>query len=73
MPPALRIFVNERPFSVPAGATVADAVRLAEPALLPLLAEGGALVTDARGLEVPLDAPLTGGAILRAQRASRRG
>lgn len=73
MPTELRVFVNERPFSVPAGATVADAVRLAEPALLPLLADGGAFVTDGRGIEVAPDAPLTGGAILRAQRASRRG
>lgn len=73
MPADLRIFVNERAFTLPAGSTVLDALRLAAPELLLPEAEGGALVTDGRGVDIALDAPLSGGAILRAHRSSRRG
>lgn len=70
--PDLRIFVNERGLTLPAGATVRDALRAAQPELEPLVAAGGAFVTDGRGVEIALDAVLAGGAILRAQRSSRR-
>jgi hypothetical protein len=73
MPADLRIFVNERAFTLPAGSTVRDALRLAAPELLLPEAEGSALVTDGRGVDIALDAPLSGGAILRAHRSSRRG
>ncbi len=42
------------------------------PELLPACEAGAALVTDARGLPVPLGAPLSAGAILRVARSSRR-
>jgi hypothetical protein len=73
MPAELRVFVNEHPYSLPAGSTVRDALRAARPELVPLCEAGGAAVTDGRGIEIALDAPLTGGAILRAQQTSRRG
>jgi hypothetical protein len=73
MPAELRVFVNERPCSLPAGSTVRDALQAARPELVPLCAAGRATVTDGRGIEIALDAPLTGGAILRAQQTSRRG
>ncbi len=72
MPDEIRIFVNEQGHSVPAGATVRDAIALAVPALLPLLDAAGAQVTDARGLPLSPETPLTAGAILRASRSSRR-
>lgn len=73
MPTDLRVFLNEQPLTLPAGATVGDALRLAAPDMLPLVEQGAAFVTDGRGIEVALALPLTGGLILRAQRASRRG
>ena len=50
-----------------------DALRAAAPELVPLCEAGQAVVTDGRAIEIALDAPLTGGAILRAQQTSRRG
>ncbi len=73
MPAELRVFVNERAYSLPAGATVRDALRAAEPDLLPLLETGDAVVTDGRGIAVAPDVVLPAGSILRAQRRSRRG
>ncbi len=73
MPAELRVFVNERPYSLPTGSTVRDALRAATPELVPLCEAGGAAVTDGRGIEIALDAPLTGGAILRARQTSGRG
>ena len=73
MPSELRVFLNEQPLTLPAGATVGDALRRGLPELSPLVAEGAAHVTDGRGIEVDLASPLAGGAILRAQRTSRRG
>ena len=67
------VFVNARSISLAAGATARDAVRAAAPDLLPACDTGEALVTDARGLPVPLGEPLHAGAILRVARASRRG
>jgi hypothetical protein len=72
MPAELRVFLNERGYSLPTGATVRDAIRLALPELLPECETGTALVTDARGLPVDLAQRLSAGAILRAHRSSRR-
>jgi hypothetical protein len=70
--PELRVFVNDRGLTLPAGALVRDAILAASPELLPLLDEGEGYVTDGRGLPVALGAPLTGGAILRAAVSARR-
>lgn len=66
MPDAIRVFVNERPVSLPAGACALDAARAHDPALADRLAAGTASLTDARGLPVDPAAPLAAGAILRA-------
>jgi hypothetical protein len=70
MPADIRIFLNEKGHTLPAGATARDAVAAGAPELLAGLAPGQ--VTDARGLAVELDAPLAAGAILRASRSARR-
>lgn len=70
MPADIRIFVNEKGHTLPAGATARDAVAAAVPELLDGLSPGQ--VTDARGLPVELDVPLPAGSILRAARSARR-
>jgi hypothetical protein len=69
----LPVFVNARAVRLPAGSRVRDAIRLAEPELLPLCESGEATLTDGRGLPVVLQDAVTAGAILRVARASRRG
>jgi hypothetical protein len=66
----LRIYINERPFTVPAGSTVAAALAAFD---ADLANAAGAMVTDGRGIALALDAPLSGGAILRVLKASRAG
>jgi len=73
MPADIRVYVNDRGLSLPAGTFVRDAIGAALPELLPDCEAGRAALTDARGLPVGLDDPLTAGAILRAARSSRRG
>lgn len=63
--PALRVFVNERGVAVPAGATVLDAVRAADPALAARVLDGSLRCTDGRAIEIGLAEPLHGGAIVR--------
>lgn len=72
MPESIRVFVNERPVTLPAGASALDAARALDPALAERLAAGAASLTDARGLPVAPDGPLAAGAILRtvARRAA---
>jgi hypothetical protein len=70
MAPEIRIFLNEKGYTLPAGATARDAVAAGAPDLSATLAAGQ--VTDARGLPVELDAPLVAGSILRAARSARR-
>jgi hypothetical protein len=65
MPDLLRCFVNERALSLAPGATVRDAVAAFDPALADRVARAEAYVTDGRGIRVPPEQPLTGGAILR--------
>jgi len=72
MPGAIPVFVNTRSVLVPAGAPVREAIRLAEPALLPMCEAGQVVLTDGRGLPVALEDPLSAGAILRVARTSRR-
>ena len=73
MPAEIPVFVNTRTIMVPAGALVREAIRLAEPALLPACEAGEALLSDGRGLPIALDDRLAAGAILRVARTSRRG
>jgi hypothetical protein len=65
MPETLRCFVNEKALSLTPGAAVRDAVAAFDPALSDRFTRGEAYVTDARGIRVTADHPLTGGAILR--------
>ncbi len=68
----MRVFVNATPVDVPAGSDVRGALRAHDPALERGAAAGAALVTDARGIELPLDAPLAAGAIVRVVVRARR-
>lgn len=63
---SVRLFVNESGVDVPAGSTVADALHAFNPALAERIGAGDGYVTDARGIAVPLDAPVGPGTILRA-------
>lgn len=62
---SIRVFVNERPVDVPAGASVAAAVAGLDAALGDELASGTARATDARGIEVDPAAVVHAGAIFR--------
>ncbi len=61
----LRVYVNERGVSVSAGALAIDAVRALFPAQADDVVAGRSRLTDSRGLPIPLDTPLHGGAIFR--------
>jgi hypothetical protein len=61
----VRVFVNERPLEVPAGATAREAVRAADGDLERRLDDGSAYLTDGRGIRLAPDTPLTAGSILR--------
>jgi hypothetical protein len=69
----MRVFVNARPVDVDAGTDVRGALRAHDPALEASAAAGTALVTDARGIAVPLDERLSAGSILRVVVRARRG
>ena len=69
----MRVFVNASPVDVEAGTDVRGALRAHDPALEASAASGAALVTDARGLAVALDGPLSAGSILRVVVRARRG
>jgi hypothetical protein len=69
----VRIFVNERPLTVPAGSTVGSALRLFDAALASRVAAGAASVTDGRGLPLTPDSVLSAGAILRIVGAGSAG
>lgn len=61
----LRVFVNERGVSVPAGSVALDAVRALFPEQADDIVAGRARVTDSRGLPIDAATPLHGGAIFR--------
>jgi hypothetical protein len=70
----MRVFVNATPVEVDAGTDVRGAIRAHDPELEARLASGSAYVTDARAIELPPDAVLSEGAILRVVvRAHRSG
>jgi hypothetical protein len=68
----MRVFVNAVSLEVGGGADVRAAVRALDPAMERKLAAGTAFVTDARGIEIPLDSALAEGAILRVVVSARR-
>ena len=68
----MRVFVNATPVDVAAGTDVRGAIRAHDPALESSAAAGTARVTDARGIELPLDALLEAGSILRVVVRARR-
>ena len=69
----MRVFINAVPVDVESGTDVRGAIRAHDPELEARAASGGALVTDARGLAVPLDGALAAGSILRVIVRARRG
>ena len=69
----MRVFVNASPVDIEAGTDVPGAIRAHEPAHEASAAAGAALVTDARGIAVPLDERLSAGSILRVVVRARRG
>ena len=64
-PPDVRVYVNERGVSVPIGSVALDAVRMLFPEQAEGIVAGTMRLTDSRGLPVPHDTRLTGGAIFR--------
>jgi hypothetical protein len=68
----MRVFVNAAPLDLGQGADVRAAVRAFDPDLARKLAGGAAYVTDARGIQLPDDAPLAEGSILRVVVSARR-
>ena len=75
MPPPgpIRVFVNASPVEVATGTDVRGALLAYDPELARRADEGAALVTDARGIELPLETPLAAGSIVRAVVRARRG
>jgi hypothetical protein len=67
----IRVFVNERPVSVPAGADARAAVAAHDPELAARL-DADVRLTDARGLAVDPAAAVHAGFILRAAATARR-
>lgn len=61
----VRVFVNERGVSVPAGSTALSAVRALFPEDADGIEAGRLRLTDSRGLPTAADAPVNGGAIFR--------
>jgi hypothetical protein len=62
---SLRVFVNGVGVSVPHGSTVLEAVAAADPAAAEAVRAGQRAVADSRGLPVAVDAPLSGGFVMR--------
>jgi hypothetical protein len=69
----IRVFVNAAPVEVPPGTDVRGALLVHDPELARRAEAGSALVTDARGIELPLAAALAAGSILRVILRARRG
>ena len=71
----MRVFINATPVEVDPGTDVRGAIRTHDPELAARVASGSAYVTDARAIELPPEAALSEGAILRivlrSHRASR--
>ena len=68
----MRVFLNAIPLDLAPGATVRDAIAAHDAAMAEQVSAGRARVTDARGIDLPLDAPLAAGSILRVIVSARR-
>jgi hypothetical protein len=62
---SVRVYVNERGVTVPAGGVALDAVRELFPAQADEIVAGKSRLTDSRGLPIASDTPVVGGAIFR--------
>ncbi|MCC6318331.1 MAG: hypothetical protein IT361_11640 [Gemmatimonadaceae bacterium] len=62
---SVRVYVNGKGVDAPAMSTAVEAVRLLDPGLADAVRSGSRALTDSRGLHVPDDAPVYGGAIFR--------
>jgi hypothetical protein len=69
----MRVFVNAIALEVGQDADVRSAVQALDAGLERKLSAGAAFVTDARGIEIPLESALAEGAILRVVVRARRG
>ena len=68
----MRVFVNAVPLEIGHGADVRAAVLALDAELERKLSAGAAFVTDARGIEVPLESAVAEGSILRVVVSARR-
>ena len=67
------VFVNERAVSVPEGSRATAAVAAFDVGLAERVAAGEGHITDARGIELPADAVVHAGSILRVVVRARQG
>jgi hypothetical protein len=67
----ISVFLNGRHLPASPGSSLRQLLAEHEPDLHASLGRGGAAATDARGLPVDPDAPLTAGAIFRVGRSAR--
>lgn len=65
MTTTVRVFINGRGLDAPAAGTALDAVSLHSASDAQAVSAGAMLVTDSRGLPVPVDTPLFNGALFR--------
>ena len=68
----MRVYLNAIPLDVEPGTHVGDVIRAHDRVMAEKVAGGLAYVTDARGIELPLEAPLAAGSILRVVVSARR-
>jgi hypothetical protein len=69
----MRVFINATPVEVDAGTDVRGAIRTHDPELAARVRSGSAYVTDARAIELPPEAGLSEGDILRVVVRAHRG
>jgi adenosine deaminase len=67
------VFVNDRRIAVEAGASVREALRVADAGWLDALDDGRARLTDGRGIALDPASPATAGSIIRIVRSAQRG
>jgi hypothetical protein len=73
MSDTVRVFVNATPADVAAGSDVRGAIRTVDAVLAARAEAGEALITDARGIALALDARVVAGSILRVVVRAGRG
>ena len=67
-PEPATIFINEQVFRVRPGLSAAEAAAHLDPELPAALQDGTAYLTDARGIRLPPDQPVSAGSIIRVVR-----